>query len=260
MIPWIIERFTLTTIYFVRGRVCVCVCVCVSVCVCARVCMIASQNEEYDANEEENSRRTFSRKIFTSCTAPNDTLYMVDFLLGVSFQDLFVPSVGWYAASTLPRIFISSLCHISFFERKGKTSSPMRHLVEVFLPTLLCQVSDSICMAFKALDRKLCVILTFLGWYLLLQVSISPTFYEQLLHAKIPKVQKKTVNSSSFLHFWDLRVWKFHINTMMKLTPGGNTNPLAQKHGIWCKRSIHFHQHKWAQLYKWTQLEVMPNF
>ena len=30
------------------------------------------------------------------------------------------------------------------------------------------------------------------------QGSISPTFYEQLLHTQIPKAQKKTVNSSSF--------------------------------------------------------------
>jgi len=36
------------------------------------------------------------------------------------------------------------------------------------------------------------------------QVSISSMFYEQLLRTQIPKAQKKTVKSSSFLHFWDL--------------------------------------------------------
>ena len=30
-------------------------------------------------------------------------------------------------------------------------------------------------------------------------------FYKQLLSARIPKAQKKTVKSSSFLRFWDLR-------------------------------------------------------
>jgi len=37
------------------------------------------------------------------------------------------------------------------------------------------------------------------------QVSISPTFYEQLLHTKIPKAQKDTNDLTVFLHFWDLR-------------------------------------------------------
>ena len=36
--------------------------------------------------------------------------------------------------------------------------------------------------------------------------SISSTFYAQLLRTQIPKAQKKTVNSSSFLRFRDLRL------------------------------------------------------
>ncbi len=34
--------------------------------------------------------------------------------------------------------------------------------------------------------------------------SISPTLYEQLLHAQIPKVQKDSQVVSLFLHFCDL--------------------------------------------------------
>jgi len=36
------------------------------------------------------------------------------------------------------------------------------------------------------------------------QGSISPTFYEQLLCVKIPKVQKETDDLTVFLCFWDL--------------------------------------------------------
>ena len=36
--------------------------------------------------------------------------------------------------------------------------------------------------------------------------SISPTFYEQLLHSKIPKVQKSCLTWQSFLHFRDLHM------------------------------------------------------
>ena len=32
--------------------------------------------------------------------------------------------------------------------------------------------------------------------------------------------RKRTVNSSSFLHFWDLQAYKLPVNTLMKLTPG----------------------------------------
>ncbi len=32
--------------------------------------------------------------------------------------------------------------------------------------------------------------------------------------------RKKTIKSSVFLHFWDLRVQKFHVNMLVKLTPG----------------------------------------
>ena len=72
-----------------------------------------------------------------------------------------------------------------------------------------------------------CAFQTFIFRYSINQVSISPTFYEQLLRSQIPKAQKKTVKSSSFLRFWDLRVWKLLVNTLMKLTPSVNlTNNL----------------------------------
>ena len=34
---------------------------------------------------------------------------------------------------------------------------------------------------------------------------ISPTFYEQLLRAQIPKAQQSCLTWQSFLRFWDLR-------------------------------------------------------
>ncbi len=50
-----------------------------------------------------------------------------------------------------------------------------------------------------------------------LQVSISPTFYEHLLHAQIPKAQKIQLSWQSFLHFRDLHIkaalkqwWNWH--------------------------------------------------
>ena len=48
-------------------------------------------------------------------------------------------------------------------------------------------------------------------------LSISSTFYEQLLRAQIPKSAKK----DSFLHFWDLHLQKLSVNMLMKLTPAG---------------------------------------
>jgi hypothetical protein len=46
-----------------------------------------------------------------------------------------------------------------------------------------------------------------------LQVSISPTFYEQLLHAQIPKAQKRLSGSA---------LLKAARGMLMKLTPGLN--------------------------------------
>jgi len=42
---------------------------------------------------------------------------------------------------------------------------------------------------------------------------ISSAFYEQLLHAQIPKVQKETDDMTVFLHFWDLGSKKLRVNT-----------------------------------------------
>jgi hypothetical protein len=41
--------------------------------------------------------------------------------------------------------------------------------------------------------------------------SISPIFYWQLLHAKIPKGQKDTDDLTAFFCFWDLCSQKMHI-------------------------------------------------
>ena len=49
--------------------------------------------------------------------------------------------------------------------------------------------------------------------------SISPTcFYEQLLRSKIPKAHKDTDDLTVFLHFWDLRAQKLHVNMLVKST------------------------------------------
>jgi len=47
-------------------------------------------------------------------------------------------------------------------------------------------------------------------------VSISPTFYDQLLCALIPKAQKEADDLIEFLRCWDLRALKLRV----KLTPG----------------------------------------
>jgi len=48
--------------------------------------------------------------------------------------------------------------------------------------------------------------------------SISPTFYEKLLRAQIPKVQKESEVISIFLRFWDLYRVKAACKTLVKLT------------------------------------------
>ena len=45
--------------------------------------------------------------------------------------------------------------------------------------------------------------------------------------------RKKTVRSSNFLHFWDLLPKKLLVNTLMKLTLGGNNN--IQEERLECK-------------------------
>jgi len=45
-------------------------------------------------------------------------------------------------------------------------------------------------------------------WWNWPKVSISPTFYEQLLCVQIPKGPKIHSSFQSFLHFWDLCEWK----------------------------------------------------
>jgi len=46
-------------------------------------------------------------------------------------------------------------------------------------------------------------------------------FYQQLLHAKIPKVQKKRVKLSVFFALSGSECAKAACKTLMKLTPGG---------------------------------------
>ncbi len=43
--------------------------------------------------------------------------------------------------------------------------------------------------------------------------SISSTFYEQLLHAKIPKAKKSLTTWLSFLRFWVESWWNWHMET-----------------------------------------------
>ena len=49
--------------------------------------------------------------------------------------------------------------------------------------------------------------------------SISPTFYEQLLLAQIPKAQKKPVKLSSFIALLGSARVKATRRTLVKLTP-----------------------------------------
>ncbi len=49
---------------------------------------------------------------------------------------------------------------------------------------------------------------------------MSPTFYEQLLHTKIPKAQKDTDDLTVFLRFWDLHMKTLCINMLIKSTLG----------------------------------------
>jgi len=49
---------------------------------------------------------------------------------------------------------------------------------------------------------------------------INVMFYEQLLCAQIPKVQKRLTTWLYFLHFWDLQMQKLLCRKLMKLTLG----------------------------------------
>jgi len=50
------------------------------------------------------------------------------------------------------------------------------------------------------------------------QVSVSPTFYKQLLRVQIPKAQKDSLVTSVILHLWDLGAQKLHENMFVKST------------------------------------------
>ncbi len=50
-------------------------------------------------------------------------------------------------------------------------------------------------------------------------VTISSTFYMQILSTKIPKVQKDTDNLTEFLSFWDIRALNLLVKHFVKLTP-----------------------------------------
>ncbi len=53
-----------------------------------------------------------------------------------------------------------------------------------------------------------------------LKVSISTTFYVQLLQAQIPKVQKDTDGLTVFSRFWDMSSLKLQVNMLVKSTQG----------------------------------------
>ncbi len=73
-----------------------------------------------------------------------------------------------------------------------------------------------------------------------LQVSISSTFYAQLLHTEIPKAHKDTDSLTKFLRFYDLRVKKLLVNMMVKLTTTGHDSP---------SNSLPFEQFCWTNFF-----------
>ncbi len=71
-------------------------------------------------------------------------------------------------------------------------------------------------------------------WSLLCQVSISKTFYDQLLEAQIPKAQKRESSCQSFLRFRDMRAArKAAHGTLIKLTPGVNFINVKRAHFLY---------------------------
>jgi len=81
-------------------------------------------------------------------------------------------------------------------------------------------------LALKDDLRKKTSARVFIEHYLLIRgtrgvlVSISPTFYKQLLLAKIPKAKKKTVKLSSFIALLGSARVKATRRTLVKLTQG----------------------------------------
>ncbi len=63
-----------------------------------------------------------------------------------------------------------------------------------------------------------------------------------VLHAAFasaePNSIKKTVKSSVFLHFWDLRAQKLHVNMLVKLTPGDDVGEYEDLSELMRKRQI----------------------
>jgi hypothetical protein len=53
------------------------------------------------------------------------------------------------------------------------------------------------------------------------QVSISPTFYEQLLCSQITRVKNNTDYFTVILRFWHFQSQRMCVNMLVKLTSGG---------------------------------------
>ncbi len=77
-------------------------------------------------------------------------------------------------------------------------------------------------------------------WWNWMQVSISPTFYAQILRTQITKVQEDTDNLTKFLRFYDLYVKKLLVNMMVKLTTTGHDSP---------SNSLPFEQFCWTNFF-----------
>ena len=66
---------------------------------------------------------------------------------------------------------------------------------------------------YRVKDFKNAIILYLVRW-----VNFTNILQAAFTHAD-PNSAKKTVKSRSFLRFWDLHMYKFCINTLMKSTP-----------------------------------------
>jgi len=83
---------------------------------------------------------------------------------------------------------------------------------------VICNIVEYV--AYKRNISEISLLKLQLLTYLQYLVSISPTFYAQILHTKISKGEKDTDDCLTvFLRFWDLCVLKLCVNVLVKLTP-----------------------------------------
>jgi len=74
------------------------------------------------------------------------------------------------------------------------------------------------------------------------QVSITSTFYEQLLLGQVPKAEKDIYDLSVFWNFWDVGELKQLVNMLVKSTPGvSSTLPADHMWAFRCICEAHTH-------------------